>query len=142
MNCSKHIPLWYTCIFIMPYVMGMSGFSLLLSFFQKAETHTHKKDSVLKHTDLFGCTLCGMLHRCKSQKQYHWGENKRVVCYVSVSLVLLPVMHNECPRHALSIESKYKPTRVSLTWLPGLGPNSICVKASVPLLCLQLGSKP
>lgn len=96
----------------------------------------------MKHTDLHGCALCGMLHRCRSQKQYHRGENKRVVCYVSVSLVLLPVMHNECPRHALSIESKYKLTRVSLTWLPGLGPNSICVKASVALLGLQLGSKP
>lgn len=72
----------------------------------------------------------------------HRGQNKRVVCYVSVSLVLLPVMHNECPRHALSIEFEYKLTRVSLTWLPRLGPNSICVKASVPLFCLQLGLKP
>lgn len=70
------------------------------------------------------------------------GQNKRVVCYVSVSLVLLPAMHNECPRHALSIEFEYKLTRVFLTWLPRLGPNSICVKASMPLFCLQLGSKP
>lgn len=110
--------------------------------FSKKQEHKNKRDSLLKHTDLHGCKLCGMLHRCRSQKQYHRGENKRAVCYVSVSLVLLPVMHNECPRHALSIEFKYKLTRVSLTWLPGLGPNSICVKASVPLLCLQLGSKP
>ena len=72
----------------------------------------------------------------------HRGQNKRVVCYVSVSLVLLPAMHNEWPRHALSIEFEYKLTGVSLTWLPRLGPNSICVKASVPLFCLQLGSKP
>lgn len=72
----------------------------------------------------------------------HRGQNKRVVCYVSVSLVLLPAMHNECPRHALSIEFEYKLTRVSLTRLPRLGPNSICVKASVPLFRLQLGSKP
>ena len=72
----------------------------------------------------------------------HRGQNKRVVCYVSVSLVLLPTMHNECLKHALSIEFEYKLTRVSLTWLPRLGPNSICVKASVPLFCLRLGSKP
>lgn len=52
----------------------------------------------------------------------HRGQNKRVVCYVSVSLVLLPAMHNECPRHALSIEFEYKLTRVSLTWLPRTGP--------------------
>lgn len=72
----------------------------------------------------------------------HGGQNKRVVCYVSVSLVLLPAMHNECPRHALSIEFEYKLTRVSLTWLPRPGPNSVCVKATVPLFCFWLGSKP
>lgn len=82
-----------------------------------------------RQSDLRGCTLCGLLHRCTSQKQYQRGENKRVVCYVSVSLVLLPVMHNECLRQALSIESKYKPTRVSLTWLPELGPNSMYEKS-------------
>ena len=46
-------------------------------------------------------------------------------CYVTVSVVLLPLMHNECLRHALSIEFEYKLMRVSLTWLPP-SPNSIC----------------
>lgn len=68
-----------------------------------------------------------------------WGQNKRVVCYVSVSLVLLPAMHNECHRHALSMEFASKLARVSLTWP---GPHSVCVKASVSLLCLHLGPKP
>lgn len=72
----------------------------------------------------------------------HRGQNKRVVCYVSVSLVLLPAMHNECLRHALSIEFEYKLTRVSLTWLPRPGPNSICVKAFGHCFAPQLGSKP
>lgn len=111
---------------------------------QKKQTNPEKPrgGSRRKHTGLHGCTLYSTLHRCRSQRQYHRGENERVVCYASVSLVLLPVMHNECPRHALSIESEHKPTRVSLTWPPRLGPNSICVKPSTPLLCLQLGSKP
>lgn len=73
----------------------------------------------------------------RREHSLHGGQNKRVVCYVSVSLVLLPAMHNECPRHALSIEFEYKLTRVSLTWLPRLGPNSVCVKATMPLFLLQ-----
>lgn len=48
--------------------------------------------------------LRGTLHRCRSQRQHHRLENERLVCYASASLVLLPVMHNECPRHALSIQ--------------------------------------
>lgn len=48
--------------------------------------------------------LRGTLHRCRSQRQHHRVENERRVCYASASLVLLPVMHNECPRHALSIQ--------------------------------------
>lgn len=48
--------------------------------------------------------LRGMLHRCRSQRQRYRLENERLVCYASASPVLLPVMHNECPRHALSIQ--------------------------------------
>lgn len=101
----------------------------VLPFCQKRE-HKIKWNLVQKHTDGCDCTLCGLLHRCRSQIQNHKGENKRVVCYVSVSLVLLPVMHNECPRHSLSVESQYKLTRVTLTWPD---PNLICVKAAMQL---------
>lgn len=58
----------------------------------------------------------------QSQKQQHKGENKRAVCYISTSLVLLPVLHNECCRHALSIvierqinrDSSYTATRAGV----------------------------
>lgn len=64
------------------------------------------KDSALTHTDVNGGTgtvvSLSMLHRCRSQKQQHKGENKRAVCYISTPLVPLPVLHNECSRHALS----------------------------------------
>lgn len=66
------------------------------------ETLHFFKDSVT-HTDGKGGTSLGMLHRCRSQKQQHKGENKRAVCYISTPLVLLPALHNECSRHALSI---------------------------------------
>lgn len=70
--------------------MGDCGHRETLYFF---------KDSALTHTYVNGGTSLCMLHRCKSQKQ----QNKRAVCYISTSLVLLPVLHNECSRHALSI---------------------------------------
>lgn len=59
--------------------------------------------SAPKHTDVNGGAFLRMLHRCRSQTQQHEGENKRPVCYISTSLVLLPALHNECSRHALSI---------------------------------------
>lgn len=65
------------------------------------ETLHFFKDSTL--TDVSGGTSLCMLHSCRSQKQQHKSKNKRAVCYISTSLVLLPALHNECSRHALSI---------------------------------------
>lgn len=47
------------------------------------------------------------------------GQSKRVLSYATVSQRLLPSMHNECPRRALSIEFEYNRRRYSLTWLSG-----------------------
>ncbi len=143
----------------MGFIWGLSGFSLweaVHMFFwlwwhfdgALSKKQEHKIKIILTNMVLHSvacCTDAGVRSSTtgvEGECFLHRGQNKRIVCYVSVSLVLLPVMHNECPRHALSIEFEYKLTRVSLTWLPRLGPNSICVKASMPLFCLQLGSKP
>lgn len=46
------------------------------------------------------------------------GQNEMGLSYVSVSLVLPPLMHNERRRHALWIEFEYNLMRASITWPP------------------------